>query len=295
MKFGPTAQRHRAPRLASVAVASSRGLCVIALAAGLFLLSSCLTGTRWGTTPGDSSLAREKAGYDQLEEENKTLKRTLANRNAAYNKLKQDLKELENEVARLNLALLEKEAQIEKLVAGKTGFQAKLDEAIQEVVRAKAKLRSLESRAEAASSMAETEIALKAFKSQRPNLERDPALVQAEQLLTMSVQEFKKENYGGALYLTNQAKGHISNLQKRPTHRNRDESMPGEVLFTAPLSLQVIKTSNIREGPGLSFKVIATLEPDTSLMGYSHKGQWIKVKGADGLNGWIFQTLVKGQ
>jgi hypothetical protein len=267
---------------------ASRGFCVIVLAAGVFLLSACLTGSRQDTAPMDNTLAREKAGYEKLAGE-------LAKRNAAYNKLNKDFKKLENEVATLNLWLLEKDAQIEKLVAGKTGFQTKLDEAIQEVVRTKAKLRSLESRAEAASSMAETEIALKAFKTQRPNLEGDPALVQAQQLLTMSAQEFKKENYGGALYLTNQAKGHISNLQMRPTGRYQDEPMTGEVLFTKPLSLQVVKRSNLRKGPGRWYKVVATLDPDTPLMGYSHKGKWIKVKGEDGVNGWIFQTLVKGR
>src|SRR6266850_4979867 len=66
--------------------------------------------------------------------------------------------QLEQRVSRLELRLLEKEAQVEEL-------QARLDEARHEVVRAMAKLQSLATRAEAASGMAEAEIALQALRS----------------------------------------------------------------------------------------------------------------------------------
>jgi chromosome segregation ATPase len=116
---------------------------------------------------------------------------------------------LEEESGKLKLLLLEKEAQMKEMGARQTSLHMKLDEAIQEVVRAKARLRSLESRAEAASNMAETEVALKMLKSQKPDVADSPEFVQAEQLLKMSTQEFRKENYGGALYLAGQAKDQI--------------------------------------------------------------------------------------
>ena len=99
--------------------------------------------------------------------------------------------------------------------------QEMLDEAIQEVVRAKAKLRSLESKAEAASEMAEAEIAVKALKAQLAGQTRNPELIKAQELLKMSAQEFKKENYGGAVYLTSQAKGHIRAGQIRLEGREK--------------------------------------------------------------------------
>ena len=65
-------------------------------------------------------------------------------------------RELEEKVARQHLQLLEKDAEIRAL-------NHKLEAAILEVVRAMAKLRGLSGRAEAASALAETEIALKSM------------------------------------------------------------------------------------------------------------------------------------
>jgi SH3-like domain-containing protein len=57
----------------------------------------------------------------------------------------------------------------------------------------------------------------------------------------------------------------------------------------------VIRNSNLREGPDLKSKVLTTLEKGTPLIGYSYKGQWVRVFSEDGNNGWIFQTLVSGR
>ena len=85
-------------------------------------------------------------------------------------------------------------------------MQDKLDDAIQEVIRAKAQLQSLESRAQAASMLAEAGVALSTQGTVAPR----PEILQAEQLLEMSAAEFDNENYGGSLYLTSQAKSLIA-------------------------------------------------------------------------------------
>jgi len=206
-------------------------------------------------------------------------------------------KVLEEENGKLKLLLLEKETQMKEMEVHQASLQMKIDEAIQEVVRAKARLRSLESRAEAASNMAETEVVLKMLRSQRPDMADSSEIVQAEQLLKMSTAEFKNENYGGALYLAAQAKDQIKLSQTLPQREAEGSTqlLPGEVPFALPLDLLVIKTSNVREGPGLDYKVIFTAAPNSSLKGYSYKGQWVRVEGANNLKGWIFQTLVGGQ
>lgn len=298
---------------------------ILVLAAAMLFATSCLMGTPQKTAPVDIKKspdirredimatpqktapidkvrAEERSKYDRLAMEHQKLGQTLVQRDAICSKLertvkKQDVaqRELEDRVAKITIRLLEKDRYIEEILERQIYLQKRLDEAIREVVRAKAKLRSLESKAEVASSMAETEIALKALKMQRTDQEKDPSLIKAEELLKMSAQEFKKENYGGALYLVNQAKSHIKNTRVPPEDRDKLELMPGEVLFSLPLTLKVIKKSNVREGPGKDFKVIATLEPDTLLIGYSYKGEWIRVGGANKMNGWVFQTLVSGR
>ena len=220
----------------------------------------------------------------------------------ANEKLRQSLASQESEIAKIRLQVLEKEAESKALEERLNIQQVVLDEAIQEVVRAKAKLRSLESKAEAASEMAEAEIAVKALKVTLKDKGEDSEIVKAEQLLKMSVKEFQKENYGGALYLTSQAKGHIKNAQmavggRKVQLEGRKELKPvaGEVLFTQPLPLQVLKTSNLRERPDLKSSILTILERGTPLLGYSYKDEWVRVTREDGTTGWIFQTLVGGR
>ena len=272
-----------------------------ALAGSVFLIIGCAH-----EAPKSVDRPKERAGsgvqVERLKEENRKLKRALSDCKAARRGRKAEFRKeeaqhdvLKEEVAGLKLLLLEKNTQIKELEERLVSLQKKYDEVIQEVVRDKAKLRSLESKAEAASNMAETEISFKVLKGQESDPEMETELSQAEQLLMRSAQEFKKENYGGALYLANQARNHLRMAQIRHKGRDRLDPVSGEILFTLPLPLKVLRASNLRQGPGLDFKVIATLEPQTPLVGYSYKGPWVRVKAEDGRTGWIYQTLVGGR
>ena len=79
--------------------------------------------------------------------------------------------EVDRRIARLELGLMEKEAQVEDL-------QSRLDDTRQEVVRAMAKLQTLATRAEAASGMAEAELALQSLRT-APGQPSAPEAVQA--------------------------------------------------------------------------------------------------------------------
>lgn len=191
---------------------------------------------------------------------------------------------LGQQTARLELRLLEEEAQVGDL-------QAKLDQARQEVVRAMAKLQTLASKAEAASGMAEAEIALQALQTAAGQLGA-PEAAQAEQLLHMSTKEFDDGNYGGALYLANQAKSLAGAGQTRLTSSGRGSLRSGEVLFALPLRLQTLVRGNVRDGPGTNFKLLFTLDPGTSLLGYSYSDVWVRVSDENGRSGWIFSIFV---
>lgn len=249
---------------------NSRLFWCLLLAASLFLLPAC--GKRRADETDISVLQHSK-----------------------YKELLQRSEALEDEIAKTKLRMLEKEAQIRELESRLKTQQKMLDEAIQEVVRGKAKLRSLESKAEAASEMAEAEIAVKSLKVQLAARGEEPEVAKAEQLLKMSVEEFKKENYGGALYLTSQAKGQIKTSQMRLGEKKKLKPIEGEVLFAQPLPLQVLKNSNLRAMPDLRSNILTTLEKGTPLIGYSYKEQWVRVTREDGVTGWIFQTLVGGR
>jgi len=193
---------------------------------------------------------------------------------------------LEQRVARLELLVAERDAQIEDL-------QARLDEARQEVVRALAKLQTVASRAEAASAIAEAEIAVQALRAAtgtQPGGGADVA--QAGTLLQQASAEFAKQNYGGALYLANQTKSLASASRSRLGGVGRPPLHSGEVSFAVPVRLRATVRSKVREGPGATYKVLFTVEPGAGLVGYSYVDRWVRVGDESGRAGWMFMNLV---
>ena len=191
---------------------------------------------------------------------------------------------LEQRAASLELKVLEQEAQVEEL-------QSRLDDARREVVRAMAKLQSLATRAEAASGMAEAEIALQALRTANGS-SSSPELEQSSQLLQLATAEFDKQNYAGALYLATEAKNAAAAGRGRVANDDRGTTRKGEVPFALPLRLQTTGRANVREGPGSSFRVLFTLEAGVPLVAYSYVDQWVRVKDDSDRAGWIHQTLI---
>lgn len=190
--------------------------------------------------------------------------------------------DLDKRAARLELQLLARDAQIEDL-------QTRLEDTRAEVVRAMAKLQSVASRAQAASAMAEAEVALQTMKSGNQD---PPEAVQVTRLVRQSATEFDKQNYGGALYLANQAKTVASGYRGRLGSNNL-EARPGETLFAVPIKLKTTTKGNVREGPGTNFTVSFSADPGSSITAYSYADEWIRISDdSTGKSGWIHRTLV---
>ena len=193
---------------------------------------------------------------------------------------------LEQRAARLELKVLEQEEQVSEL-------QGRLDDARREVVRAMAKLQSLATRAEAASGMAEAEIALQALRTANGSSSApSPELGQGTQLLQLATTEFDQQNYAGALYLATEAKNAAAAGRGRVGSDDRTAARKGEVPFALPLRLRTTGRANVREGPGAGFKVLFTLESGTPLIAYSSVDQWVRVTEDANRTGWIHQTLI---
>jgi uncharacterized protein YraI len=190
--------------------------------------------------------------------------------------------ELDKRATRLELQLLARDAQIEDL-------QTRLEDTRAEVVRAMAKLQSVASRAQAASAMAEAEVALQTMKT---GVGADPPeATQVTRLVRQSATEFDKQNYGGALYLANQAKTVASSYRGR-VGQNREGTRAGETLFAIPIKLKTTSRGNVREGPGTNFAVSFLADPGTAITAYSYADEWIRISDDTGRTGWIHQSLV---
>jgi uncharacterized coiled-coil protein SlyX len=192
--------------------------------------------------------------------------------------------EQDRRIARLELSLMEKEAQVEEL-------QARLDETRQEVVRAMAKLQTLATRAEAASGMAEAEVALQTLKP-GPGQPVAPEAAQGTRLLNQSSTEFNRQNYGGALYLANQAKTQAGAARGRLSAQERGAQRPGETPFAVPIQLKAVGRANVREIPGGGSRIAFAIEQGDSVTGYSYVDEWVRISDDAGRGGWIARSLV---
>lgn len=262
--------------------------------ASLLLSSLCLVSGL--SVPACSGLMHQLSDSSAVESEQDTIKanerkEVLAEQRTLKKALKQQTgvnQELEERLIRLQLELLEKEAQLNDL-------SGRLEEAILEVVRAKAKLRSLGSKAEAASNLAEAEIAMKALEARTSKGARTPQSARADELLKLGAKEFKKENYSGALYLSSQAKSLIRESQERSTSWEQLPLLRGEVAFALPVPLQTRSAGSLRVGPGRKFKAIAKMEAGAQILGHSYRGRWVRVRAGEGMTGWVPYTLINGR
>ena len=189
--------------------------------------------------------------------------------------------EAERRIARLELLLWERDAVIDDL-------QGQLESARQEVVRAMAKLQTLATRAEAASAMAEADVALQAM---RAGSRESAVPKQAARLMQQSAGEFRQQNYGGALYLANQAKALMAHAPKLDG-AERGGQRSGETAFAAPVKLRAGARANVREGPGMQHAVLFSADAGDDLTGLGYLGDWVRVMDGSGRTGWIARALV---
>jgi hypothetical protein len=193
--------------------------------------------------------------------------------------------EFDTKIARLRALLAAKDAQIQKL-------HRKLDDTIQEAVRTKSKLRSQENKAEAASNLAEAETAVKLLHGSVPEADRRAESVQVDALMKIGADEFKKENYSGSLYATNQVKALVKDLQERAQEIDKKTLVEGEVRFALPLALKIAASGKARQGPAADSAVAWSVERGASPTAVSYKGPWIRVKGEGDRWGWIYYNLI---
>lgn len=195
-----------------------------------------------------------------------------------------EMVQMERRIAVLQLQLLEREAQNRRLAE-------QLNETRQELVRNMAKLQSQASRAEAASGIAEAEIAVQALAAIGGG-EASPEYVEAVALLAQGTALFEGGNFGGALYLVTYARATAGDGQSRLLRNHDRELVRGESLFALPLSLSTTSRSNIRRGPGMGFSVEFVLDRNAPVSGLSYSGEWVRIIDGAGREGWIYHALV---
>ena len=193
--------------------------------------------------------------------------------------------ELERELARSKVQLLERTAQL-------ADMDRRLGEATTEVVRAMARLRTLATRAEAASAIAEAEVTLQQLRG-RAGQQGAPEVAQAEAALREGSRAFDAENFGGAVYLATQAKRAATAGRGRLAEGAGTAARQGERAFAVPVPLITTARANLRAAPGASAAVVTTSPVGTAFTAYAYEQDWLRVTLSDGRSAWVHQSVVR--
>jgi hypothetical protein len=152
-----------------------------------------------------------------------------------------------------------------------------------ELIRTKARLKGLETRADAASAIAEARILMRRAEGRRSAdvARAQESLVRAEELL-------KEDNFGAAIFFASKAQDLVARVNEpRPPAPAADER-------PAPHPSCVVKaaTANLRESPSTDARVLASVPRGTTLQAIAARGGWTKVRQGD-VVGWILTRLVE--
>lgn len=198
--------------------------------------------------------------------------------------LRRQLARRSTEVAHLRLQLLVKEAEINQVMRYH-------EQALQEVVRANAKLRTLDSRADSVAKIAEASMVIDSVK-QGASDDQQQTITHAENLLASGRRALDSGNYNGASYLAGKAVNLVQPLNAAPENENSTEPGEGETVFAEPLLLRAKNRSNVRTRPGTDAKVLFQLEPGQTVQAEAYRGLWIRVTAEGGGEGWVYYRLL---
>lgn len=194
------------------------------------------------------------------------------------------------EMARLRQDLANREAELRDLRSNQRDQVKVLQESTRQVARAKVKLRRLATQADAASYIAEVEVAMESLRSSLGTKSAVPLMVLAQGILESTAVPFTQGDYGVAMDRAAQAEqliAVVADNQARPWSRPRAS---GQVLLQVPIPLKVTVDGNLRTQPLGKAPVVGALKKDSPLVAHAYKGSWLQVETEDGRSGWIDQA-----
>jgi hypothetical protein len=193
-----------------------------------------------------------------------------------------------DEIARLRQELAARDAELKDLRASQREQVKAVQESTREITRARARMRRLATQADAASYIAEVEVALGAAQASAPAAQ-SPLLGLAEAFLEAAQAPFAQGDYGMAMERAAQAEQLVAAAAERtaPGARSR---VAGEVLLQVRIPLKAKAESRLRREPAPGAAVLATLPKDTAVVAHAYKEAWMRVETEDGKLGWLPQT-----
>jgi len=193
-------------------------------------------------------------------------------------------RQLSTEVERLQQQLLEKQAEVTKLILSQ-------QQTTREVVRTKAKLRSHSSKAETVANIAEVKTVLRAVAEKSLTEEQHGVVRETELMIVMSVDALKEGDIAKASILSNNAQQLIEPI--RALQGKNSKKNGSDVVFIVPLTMKVLKTCNVRSGPGMKEVVRFTLNSGVQIKALAYVENWIQIEDDTLGKGWVYYQLLE--
>jgi hypothetical protein len=197
---------------------------------------------------------------------------------------------LQVEVVQLRRLLAERESELSVLREQRVEAVKALEETTRRAAGARARLRSLATRAVAASYIADVEVSMATARLESVDESRRAQLARAQKILDSSNEPFAKGDYDAAIDIASHA-AEILATTAQPgagiTCANR------AVHFVKATPLRVTIDSNLRDGPSRKAAIRGVLSAGTPVMGRARCGAWLRVEIAEGSSGWVHRSLLR--
>ncbi len=204
-----------------------------------------------------------------------------------------DTSESEGEIAHLQRLLTDKEAEIKQLRASQKNQDKLLKEAASQTTHAEVKLRRFATETDAASLLAEVEVALIKLRSLATAPRQDAQLTQAQQLLDRATSSFWKADYDNSVDLSIRARQSLDILAVHIKAPAANKRAPTAIPFKIMVALNTKVDTNLRRQPQPNAAIITVLPQGTPITARAYQGNWLQVETEDGATGWIFNNLIE--
>lgn len=217
---------------------------------------------------------------------NQSSPRLVVQDNAELEELTKELVKQKQQTARLQMSLLEKHAEMNRLTVMN-------DRLVRNFVRNQARLRSRGDKVETVRLLAELETLINTVKETILTGNRKNLLHRAERYLAESRIELDNGHIDGASFLADQA---LKLVQRIQVSRSTDEKQGDDLTidFLIQLPMQLLETSNVRQGPSKQKKVLFVLGAGEKVNASGYKGEWVKIQTKEQRVGWIHYSLLDG-
>jgi uncharacterized protein YgiM (DUF1202 family) len=152
-----------------------------------------------------------------------------------------------------------------------------------EIIRLKAKLRGLDSKAEASSAIAEARMLLRRYQEGRG---RSANVTRCEELVERAEQQIIEENYGAAAFFAQKAQDLLQDRRRSGGSETASDRAAPKKQYT--VRAEVV---NIRSEPNPEASIVGKLSKGDVVAAVGIRGEWLKVTAGE-RSGWVYRRLV---